>query len=115
MSEPITAEVLDSFTTDELLDQVVTAKEQLKRIEELFKVLCDEMTRRVEVGTLDPGGFSHNDVPFAYSEGKRTWDWPKTIKSMENDVKDAKLRAIADGSAIPKIGAPFWTLRLGKD
>ena len=115
MSEPITAEVLASLTTDELLSQSVTVKRQTKHLKELYEVLCDEMTRRVEAGTLDPGGFSHNDVPFAYSEGKRTWDYPKTIKSMEKDVQDAKLRAIADGSAIAKIGDPFWTLRLGGD
>jgi hypothetical protein len=115
MSEPIPAEVLASLTTDELLSQSVTVKRQTKHLEELYKVLCDEMTLRVEAGTLDPGGFSHNDVSFAYSEGKRTWDWPKTIKSMQEDVENAKLRAIADGSAIAQYGAPFWTLRLGGD
>jgi hypothetical protein len=115
MPEPLTAEVLASLTTDELLSRSVTVKRQTKHLEELYKLLCDEMTLRVEVGTLDPGGFSHNDVTFAYSEGKRTWDYPKTIKSMEKDVRNAKLRAQADGSAIATYGAPFWTLGLGED
>lgn len=113
MSEPITEEVLASLTTEELLDQSVTVKRQIKHLPELYETLCDEMTRRVEAGILDPGNFSHNDVFFTYSEGKRTWNYPENIKSMEKDVKEAKRRAEADGSAIAKFGAPFWTLRMG--
>jgi hypothetical protein len=103
---------LETLPTDDLLQQVVTAKRHLEQAKAHYTTLCDEMSRRVETGDLDPGGFSFDDVPFAYSEGKRTFDYPDNVKTLEKGVKEAKRLAESDGSATPKTGAPFWTLRI---
>lgn len=106
----------EQVATDNLLDLAVATKRQLERIKQDYTIICDEMSRRVEAGELDPGGFSHNDIFFVYSIGKVTWDHPEYIQKIEANLKTAKECAIAQGLSIKGTGAPFWTLKgIGKE
>jgi hypothetical protein len=94
-----------------LLDAIVSIKAEQKSLSSRLESLLDELDRRVAAGQIDPGGFSHNDWAFSYSEGKRSWAYPAPVKTLEQQLKAAKKVAEADGSATASTDAPFWTIK----
>ena len=100
------------FTSSEgLLSAIVSIKAEQKLLEAVLQALLDELDRRVAAGQIDPGGFSHDDWSFSYSEGRRSWVYPATVKAQEQQLKAAKQVAEADGSATATTGAPYWTIK----
>ena len=89
------------------LEDLKAALTKLKGVEEL---LLDELSKRLEAGNLDPT-FSHNDWAFTWSAGRTAYAYPETIKTLEQQLKDAKKAAEADGTATRTLGNPFWTIR----
>ncbi len=104
---------LETLPTDDLLQQVVTVKRGLEQAKGYYTTLCDEMSRRVETGDLDPGGFSFDDVPFAYCDGKKKWTYPDSVNTLDKSLKRTKEIARSNGSATFTAGASFW--RVGKE
>lgn len=98
-------------SSDSLLSAIISLKAEQKSLEAKLESLLDELDQRVEAGQVDPGGFSHNDWAFSYSEGRRTWAYPAPVKGLEQQLKAARKAAEADGSATATTGAPFWTVR----
>jgi hypothetical protein len=94
-----------------LLDAIVSLKAEQKSIDGKLQALLEELDRRVAAGQIDPGGFSHNNWAFSYSEGRRSWVYPAPVKTLEQQLKAAKKVAEADGSATATTGAPFWTIK----
>ena len=100
------------FTSSEgLLSAIVSLKNEQKSLEARLEFLLEELDRRVAAGQIDPGGFSHNNWAFSYSEGRRSWVYPAPVKTLEQQLKAAKKVAEADGSATATTGAPFWTIK----
>lgn len=100
------------FTSNEgLLSAIVSIKAEQKSIESKLQALLDELDRRLAVGQIDPGGFSHKGWAFSYSEGKRKWEYPASVTALSQQLKSAQVQAQADGSAAATTGAPFWTIK----
>lgn len=95
---------------NELLDRIVAVKARIKDLEGKYAELLDALTAAYERGEVDPS-FTHNDWSISYSEGRRTWSYPPAVKALETNLKAARKLAEADGSAEPKVGAPFWNVR----
>lgn len=98
------------MTTDDLLDQLTATKRQIAELQATYDGLLDQLTVAYQAGEVDPS-FSHNDWSLTYSEGRRTYTYPPAVKALEDGLKAAKKLAEANGSATPKTGAPFWTVR----
>ena len=96
--------------TDDLLNQLTAAKRQIAELQTTYDGLLDRLTEAYQAGEVDPS-FSHNDWSLTYSEGRRSWSYPPAVKALEDGLKAAKKLAEANGSATPKTGAPFWTVR----
>ncbi len=100
------------FTSSEgLLDAILSLKAEQKLLESKLQSLLDELDRRVAAGQIDPGGFSHNGWAFAYSEGKRKWEYPASVTALAQQLKSAQVQALADGSATATTGAPYWVIK----
>ena len=96
--------------TDDLLNQLTAAKRQIAELQATCDGLLDQLTEAYQAGEVDPS-FSHNDWSLTYSEGRRSWSYPPAVKALEDGLKAAKKLAEANGSATPKTGEPFWTVR----
>lgn len=93
-----------------LLAKIIDTETAIKRLEIQRQELRDALEVRLQDGDLDPS-FSWNDWSFSHSEGKRSYTYPPTITDLEATIKAEKAAAIADGTAIEKRGAPFWTIK----
>ena len=112
MPEPIQALVADpaELTTDELLDHACQVRAGIKALEASKAAIDDELSRRFEAGDLD-SNFTHNDWTFSWCRGKTNWSYPAGVTALEAKVKAAKQASEADGSAIRRTGAPYWTIK----
>ena len=107
---PKAAQALDS---DQLLQQVVALKAQIKAAEAELAPLLDQLSTLTEEGDLD-ATFAFDDWSFNWSPGRTTYEYPPEIKEIEAILKQSKKTAENNGSAIKKLGAPFWTIRAPK-
>jgi len=110
MAETVQTLDPEQLGTDQLLDQIQQAKAAAAQLEGSLAVLLDELSRRYEVGDIDPS-FSHNDWSFAWSAGRTRWEYPQEVAEIDALLKATKKRSEADGSAIRSTGASFWTIR----
>ena len=101
---------LANLDTDELLQRTIAIKATQKRLEGQLAQLQEELTRRVDLGNLDPT-FTHNDYGFILRNGKASWSYPLPVQKQDIALKAAKKQAEADGSATKTLGAPFWSIR----
>jgi hypothetical protein len=107
---PEAAQALDS---DQLLQQVISLKAQIKAAETELAPLLDQLSGFTEEGDLD-ATFSFSDWSFNWSPGRASYSYPSKVKEIEATLKEAKKAAENDGSATKKLGAPFWTIRAPK-
>lgn len=110
MAELPTPEALAALPEDDLLANIEATKRRIAELSGLLDAYLDDLTRRADAGDLDPT-FSHNDWSFSLSPGRRTWDYPSRVRDLQAQANAAKKAAEADGSAVAKIGAPFWSIR----
>jgi hypothetical protein len=96
---------------DAILNMITTNRAAIARLEIIDTALLDRLDQLAEAGEVDQGGFSHNDWGFAYCAGRKSWEYPEDIKEIETILKTAKKTAEGNGSATPKTGAPFWTIK----
>jgi hypothetical protein len=109
MSE-LTPEALAALPEDDLLANIEATKRRIAELNDSLQAYLDDLSRRVEAGHLDPA-FTHNDWSFCLSAGRRSWEYPEAVKTAEASLKAAKKAAEGDGSATPRTGSPFWTIR----
>ena len=93
-----------------LIDRIITTETAIKRLEDQKETLRDELERLCQAGEIDPS-FSYNDWSFNRSEGRRSYDYPPTVKAAETTLKSLKRQAEADGTATLKPLTPFWTIK----
>jgi len=110
MAELPTPADLAALPEDDLLTSITATKRRIAELGSLLDAYLDDLSRRVDAGELDPT-FSHEDWSFTLSPGRRSWDYPPAVLTMEQQLKAYKKASEADGSAVAKIGAPFWSIR----
>ena len=102
-----------SIDIDATLDQVISLKRQIKSLEGMLDTALDALREAVEQGALDPQ-FKHNDTAFDLRPGRTTYTYPPAVTELSLKLKDMQAAAVADGTAIQKIGEPYWTIKLPK-
>ena len=107
MADP--AQALD---LDQLLAFVILRKAEAAKIQEELTEALDKLTGLVDEAELDPA-FKFNDWSFNCTS-RTSYAYPPEVAEIEVILKIAKKTAEADGSAIAKTGAPFWTIRAPK-
>ena len=98
---------------DQLLAFITLRKAQAARIQEELTEALEQLSELLTTGEID-ATFSFDDHAFNWSEGRRTFTYPSEVAEIEGILKAAKKRAEEDGSATPKLGTPFWTIRAPK-
>ena len=98
------------LSEDDLLARIEEVKTSIAALKVSEQLLLDELSTRLEAGDLDPA-FSHNDWAFSWSAGKASFSYPPAITALEQQLKDARKAAEADGTATRKLGNPYWTVR----
>ena len=98
---------------DATLDQVISLKRQIKSLEGMLDTALDALREAVDDGDLDPQ-FSHQDTKFDLRPGRVTYTYPAHITELSLRLKDAQAAAVADGSAVQKLGEPYWQIKLPK-
>lgn len=102
-----------SLDIDATLDQVISLKRQIKSLEGMLDTALDALRGAVDDGDLDPQ-FKHNDVGFDLRPGRVTYAYPPAVTELSLRLKDAQAAAVADGTAVQKIGEPYWQVKLPK-
>jgi hypothetical protein len=97
---------------DQLLAFVTLRKAQATKIQEELTEALDKLTALVDEAELDCQ-FKFNDWSFSCTS-RTSYTYPPEVLEIESIFKSAKKTAEADGSAIAKVGAPFWTIRSPK-
>lgn len=110
MAELPTPEALAALPEDDLLASIEATKRRIAELTNILESYLDDLSRRVDAGDLDPA-FSHNDWAFNLQPGRLSWDYPAGVKALDSQLKAAKKASEADGSAVAKLGAPFWSIR----
>ena len=102
-----------SIDIDATLDQVCSLKRQIKSLEGMLDTALDALREAVDAGDLDPQ-FSHQDTKFDLRPGRVTYTYPPAVTELSLRLKDMQAQAVADGTAVQKIGEPYWTIKLPK-
>jgi len=111
MPDPAQTLDFERLSTDELLDHLVNGRQAMAALKAQDEALLDRLSKLVEQGKLDPGGFTHQDHSFSWSAGRRSWAYPAEVQELEAQTKAAKKASEVDGTATASTGAPFWTIR----
>jgi hypothetical protein len=106
----IAEETVGYLSEDELCEQITTIKTQIKPLEQNLSILLSELTQRFDTGLID-SNFSHNDFLFSHSLGKVSYDYPENVDALQQTLKQAQEAAKANGTAMKKLGKPFWTVK----
>jgi hypothetical protein len=99
-----------SLEAESALDAVITAKEAIADWQAELDRRLAALDNLVQEGTI-PDKVSHAGYSCYRQEGRTTYTYPKEIKSIEAKLKQEKELAVATGTATPKVGKSFWTIR----
>ena len=94
-------------TVEHVLDQITTTKAQIAILEGRLAGLLDQLTSALDQGEIDDS-FAHNDWTFTHCAGRRTWDYPKSVKA---EIKALQEAAQSSGEATQKQGSGYWTIK----
>jgi len=97
---------------EELLAEIVQLKTIAAETQEQLTEHLDRLTVLVDEAEIDQS-FKFNDWSFSCTS-RTTYDYPGEVQEIEQIFKTAQKTAEANGSAIPKVGAPFWTIKRPK-
>ena len=106
------ADLAQAPDLDQLLAFVCLRKAQAAKIQEELTEALDKLTVLVDEAELDPA-FKFNDWSFNCTS-RTSYSYPPEVLEIEGILKNAKKAAEADGTAVAKLGAPFWTIRSPK-
>ena len=109
-ADPLDFIDLAHATPEALMDALIHVTHQIKHYTAKKEQLNAALTTQLELGKVEAtttfDGFS-----FAFSAGRRTYDYPDNITALEADLQEAKAVAIAAGRAKERHGKPYWTVR----
>jgi hypothetical protein len=101
-----------SSAAAEALFAAAEAKRNLLAAEDVLSRCTAHLSQLVDLGVLVPKGLPvvAGFVLFQ-NEGRRSFTYPEEIKAMEAGVRKHKKLAEQLGTAIEKVGEPYWTIR----
>ena len=105
---------LENLSADQTLDALLDVRRAIAKLQASDASLLARLDELAAAGEIDQGGFTHAGWSFSWSAGRRSWDYPAGVKTLEAQAKAAKKAAEADGSATATTGASFWTIRFPK-
>ena len=104
---------------EQRLHALAQLKYEQRALENQIKDLQAQLTQHVFAGDLDhlktdaENTFKFEEINFVYSSGRVTYDFSDctdVIAAREN-TKELEDTAKALGTAVQKVGTPFWTVR----
>jgi hypothetical protein len=104
---------------EQRLNALAALKYQQRALEVEIKDLQTQLTQHVLAGDLDhlkteaENTYNYEEINFVYSPGRVTYDFSDctdVIAAREN-TKELEDTAKALGTAVQKVGTPFWTVR----
>ena len=101
-----------SRNPEQLLGDIIALKAKAKEIEEQLSAALGHLTHLVDEAEIDQS-FKFDDWSFSCTS-RTSYDYPQEVKAIDGALKAAKRAAEGNGSAIAKIGAPFWTIKSPK-
>lgn len=96
---------------DQLLSDLVAIKGQQRSLEEQLQGLLDQLQQLHERGDVD-SSFHFNDTAFSWSPGRVQFTYPAPVLALEQQLKLARKTAEGNGTAVRRLGRPFWTVKL---
>lgn len=96
---------------DHLLASVVAIKRQQRSLDDQLNHLLDQLQQWHDSGELD-ASFHFNDVAFSWCPGRVQFTYPEPVLALEQQLKHARRAAEGNGSAVRRLGRPFWTIKL---
>ena len=112
---------MDSYqnTAEELLRELAQLKSKERALQADIKAIQALLTHHVENGDLDhlktdaENTYHLEDTNYIYSSGRVTWNYNdcNDVVAARENLKEREETARAVGSAVPKQGNPFWTVR----
>lgn len=82
----------------------------IKELTQQREAISSRLINCAELG-LVPERFECDGSSFAFSAGRRSYDFPAEVTELERRLQAAKEVAIATGAAALRQGKPFWTVR----
>lgn len=104
---------------EQRLNTLAALKYQQRVLEAEIKDMQAQLTQHVLAGDLDhlktdaDNTYKYEEINFVYSPGRVTYDFSDcadVIAAREN-AKELEDTAKALGTAVQKVGTPFWTVR----
>ena len=104
---------------EQRLNTLAALKYQQRVLEAEIKDMQTQLTQHVLAGDLDhlktdaDNTYKYEEINFVYSPGRVTYDFSDcadVIAAREN-AKELEDTAKALGTAVQKVGTPFWTVR----
>jgi len=111
----------DSYqrTAEQLLTMLSDLKHQQRALEADIKLIQKQLTQHVVAGDLDhlktdaDNTYKYDEINFVYSSGRVTYDFSSCddVIAARDNLKELEDTAKALGTAVQKVGTPFWTVR----
>jgi hypothetical protein len=111
----------DSYqrNAEQLLTMLSDLKHQQRVLEADIKLIQHKLSTHVAAGDLDhlktdsENTYKYDEINFVFSPGRVTYDYSNcddVIAAREN-LEELQSTAKALGTAVQKVGTPFWTVR----
>ena len=98
-----------TLDSEQLLEWIVGLKAEAKAIDELLTAALAQLTHLVDECEIDQC-FRYDNWAFSCTS-RTSYEYPQAVREIEGILKTARKASEADGSATPKVGTPFWTIR----
>lgn len=112
---------MDSYqrVAESRLHALTQLKYEQRAIEQQIKDLQMQLTQHVLAGDLDhlktdaENTYKFEEVNYVYSPGRVTYDFSSCddVTAARENLKELEDTAKAIGTAVQKVGTPFWTVR----
>jgi len=104
---------------EQRLHALAQLKYEQRALENQVKDLQTELTQHVLAGDLDhlktdaENTFKFEEINFVYSSGRVSYDFSdcQDVMAARENTKELEDTAKALGTAVQKVGTPFWTVR----
>jgi hypothetical protein len=113
--------MIDNYqrNAEQSLQALAQLKYEQRALEQQIKDLQAKLTQHVLAGDLDhlktdaENTYKFDEVNYVYSTGRVTYDFGdcSDVVAARENAKELEDTAKALGTAVQKIGTPFWTVR----
>jgi len=111
----------DSYqrNAEQLLELLAQLKYQQRAVDADIKLIQHKLSTHVAAGDLDhlktdaDNTYKYDEINFVFSPGRVTYDYSSCddVIAARDNLKELEDTAKALGTAVQKVGTPFWTVR----